>query len=214
MQLTLNQLYEKMQTAMGPSGWWPADSKEEIIIGAILIQNTNWRNADRALGKLREATALDPDQILALSRESLQSLVKPAGFFKNKSKALVSVLSWLQQYDYDYPRICHHFGASLRSHLLKLRGVGPETADVLLTYIFDVPTFISDKYARTLFTQLGVPGLNTYQDLAHYWSTLTDFTPEMAQDFHGLIDEFGKVYFHPASKFKESFLAGDTLVIH
>ncbi|WP_267201415.1 endonuclease III domain-containing protein [Limosilactobacillus kribbianus] len=211
MQLTLTTLYQKMRRQMGPSGWWPADSKEEIIIGAILIQNTNWRNADLALDLLRGKTSLDPDQLLALTPDKLHDLVRPAGFYRNKSRALVSVFSWLQQFDYNYPAIRQRFGEQLRTQLLKLHGIGPETADVLLTYVFEVPTFISDKYARTLFTCLGVTGLISYQQLAKRVSLPTDFTAAMAQDFHGLIDEFGKRYFHPLTKFNDSFLAGDQL---
>lgn len=213
MQLTITQLYEKMRANMGPSGWWPADSKEEIIIGAILIQNTNWRNADRALTLLHNTTGLVPDRILALPPEKLHDLVRPAGFYRNKSRALVSVLTWLAQGNYDYPAIRQRYGAHLRQELRALHGVGPETADVLLTYIFDVPTFISDKYARTLFTCLGVTGLTDYRSLARRCTLPASFTPAMAQDFHGLIDEFGKVYFHPLTKFQESFLAGDTLAL-
>lgn len=213
MQLTITQLYEKMRANMGPSGWWPADSKEEIIIGAILIQNTNWRNADRALTLLRNATGLVPGRILALPPEKLHDLVRPAGFYRNKSRALVSVLTWLAQGNYDYPTIRQRYGAHLRQELRALHGVGPETADVLLTYIFDVPTFISDKYARSLFTCLGVTGLTDYRSFARRCTLPASFTPAMAQDFHGLIDEFGKVYFHPLTKFQESFLAGDTLAL-
>lgn len=213
MQLTITQLYEKIRANMGPSGWWPADSKEEIIIGAILIQNTNWRNADRALTLLRNATGLVPGRILALPPEKLHDLVRPAGFYRNKSRALVSVLTWLAQGNYDYPTIRQRYGAHLRQELRALHGVGPETADVLLTYIFDVPTFISDKYARSLFTCLGVTGLTDYRSLARRCTLPASFTPAMAQDFHGLIDEFGKVYFHPLTKFQESFLAGDTLAL-
>lgn len=122
-------------------------------------------------------------------------------------------MSWLQHGNYDYPAICRHYGSQLRNELRKLHGVGPETADVLLTYVFDVPTFISDKYARTLFTCLGVPDLTDYRSLARQCSLPAEFTPAMAKDFHGLIDEFGKVYFHPLSKFQESFLSGDRLII-
>ncbi|MCH3922729.1 endonuclease III domain-containing protein [Limosilactobacillus sp.] len=223
MQITLITLYQKMRRQMGPSGWWPADSKEEIIIGAILIQNTNWRNADQALALLRKETSLNPNQLLALTPDKLHDLVRPAGFYRNKSRALVSVFSWLQsralvsvfswlrQFDYDYPAIRQKYGKGLRTQLLKLHGIGPETADVLLTYVFEVPTFISDKYARTLFTCLGATGLTSYQQLANRVTLPADFTAAMAQDFHGLIDEFGKRYFHPLTKFDDSFLAGDQL---
>lgn len=213
MQLTLTTLYQKMSDEMGPSGWWPGDSREEIIVGAVLIQNTNWRNADQAMTLFRKTTAFDPDCLLALSMDQLQTLVRPAGFYRNKSRALVSVFSWLREWHYDYVAIRQHYGSQLRQRLLKLRGVGQETADVLLTYIFDVPTFIADKYARTLFTQLGVANLTNYQSLARLCQLPAGFAIDMAKDFHGQIDEFGKVYFHPLTKFQDSFLAGDRLIL-
>lgn len=213
MHLTLTQLYHKLRTNMGPSGWWPADSKAEIIVGAILIQNTNWRNADRAVTLFRQRTAFEPTKILALPTEDLQRMVRPAGFYQNKSRSLVNVFSWLSRFDNDYHRIANHYGSNLRKQLLTLRGVGPETADVLLTYIFDQPSFISDKYARTLFTQLGVPHLTNYQSLASQVHLSKAFTVAMAQDFHGQIDEFGKKYLHPVGNFDHSFLAGDQLIL-
>lgn len=213
MLLTLRDLYEKMHQQMGDSGWWPAESKEEIIIGAIMIQNTNWRNADRAVAAFREQTGFAPDKIHHLSTPELQALVRPAGFYKNKSRAVKAIFTWLAQYNYNYQAIARSFGSDLRTELLKLHGIGNETADVLLTYIFEVTTFISDKYARILFTELGVTGLTDYQSLARQVELPHDFTVKEAQDFHGLIDEFGKVYFHPRSKFVQSFLAGDKLIL-
>ena len=169
MKLTITELYEKMHQNMGDSGWWPAESKAEIIIGAIMIQNTNWRNADKAVAGFRKQTNFDPNQIRQLTTAELYDLVRPAGFYKNKSRAVAAVFTWLSQY--------------------------------------------SDKYARVLFTQLGIPNLTNYQSLARQVKLPANFTSAAAQDFHGLIDEFGKVYFHPLTKFQESFLAGDRLIL-
>lgn len=213
MNLTITELYEKMHQNMGNSGWWPAESKAEIIVGAIMIQNTNWRNADKAVAGFRKQTNFDPNKIRQLTTEELQALVRPAGFYKNKSRAVAAIFTWLLQYDNDYQQVCQVLGPKLRQELLKLHGIGDETADVLLTYIFEQPTFISDKYARVLFTQLGVPSLTNYQSLAKQVKLPADFTSTAAQDFHGLIDEFGKIYFHPLTKFQESFLAGDQLIL-
>ena len=80
MELTLEQLYQKMRQEMGPSGWWPADSKAEIIIGAIMIQNTNWQNAARAVPNFRQASEFLPARIQRLSLEQIQDLTRPAGF--------------------------------------------------------------------------------------------------------------------------------------
>lgn len=192
MKLTVLQLYQKMRAEMGPSGWWPADSKEEIIIGAILIQNTNWQNADRARLLFKQLTNFEPSKILELTDEQLQNAVRPAGFYRNKSKSIRSVFTWLAKDNFDYSKIKKSLGTDLRRQLLQLYGVGQETADVLLTYIFEVPTFISDKYARTLFGLLGIKNLTDYHSLAKRYQYHGDFTAAMAKDFHGLIDEFGK----------------------
>lgn len=213
MQLTLRSLYDKLSRNMGPSGWWPADSKAEIICGAILIQNTNWRNADRAVANLRQRTHFNPQQINQLPKDELQSLVRPAGFFHNKTRALQAIFNWLAPYEYDYARVAKTFGGNLRQELLKLPGIGQETADVLRVYVFDQLTFISDKYARTLFAHLGAGNFKDYQALAQQCHLNGQFKVADAQDFHGLIDEFGKQYLRGHGHFNESFLANDQLLL-
>jgi endonuclease-3 related protein len=213
MQLTLRSLYDKLSQNMGPSGWWPADSKTEIICGAILIQNTNWRNADRAVANLRQHTHFDPHQINQLPKDELQSLVRPAGFFHNKVRALQAIFKWLASYEFDYARVAKSFGSNLRQELLKLPGIGQETADVLRVYVFDQAAFVSDKYARTLFAHLGAGNFKDYQALAQQCQLNGQFTVADAQDFHGLIDEFGKQYLRGHDHFNESFLANDQLLL-
>lgn len=213
MKLTLYELYQKMLTGMGPTNWWPADSKAEIIIGAIMIQNTTQANAERAVANFKAATKFDPNAIRRLPTDELQTIIRPAGFFKNKSRAVQTVFDWTKTFADDYDQIKQHFGSELRKELLKLHGIGPETADVLLIYVFDTPTFVSDKYARTLFEQMGISGLQKYQDLAKIVKLDARFTVKDAQEFHGLIDEFGKQWLHPIEKFHESFLADDQLLL-
>ena len=212
MELTLYELYQKMLAHMGPTNWWPADCKEQIMIEAVLIQNTTEANATRASQLIREATAYDFECIVQLDSKILEDLVRPAGFMKNKSRAIQGLAKWYLDHDADPQGICQGYGSRLREALLGLHGVGPETADVLLTYIFDQPQFVADKYARTLFGLLGVEGLRDYQTLAKRLHRLPEpFTFADAQEFHGLIDEFGKAHFRPLEKFEASFLAGDRL---
>lgn len=209
MALSVYDLYQKMLAHMGPTNWWPADSKQQIIIEAILIQNTTERNALVASSLIRQETAYNFEKIQELSTDKLEELVRPAGFMKNKSKAIKTITQWYLSYDEDSEAIVAQYGETLRNTLLQLHGVDPETADVLLTYIFDQPKFIADKYARTLFGLLGVEGLTTYQSLNRQLSQLPEpFTYQDAQEFHGLIDEFGKAYFHPIDNFQDSFLMG------
>lgn len=214
MNLTIHDLYQKMLHSMGPTWWWPAHSKNEIICEAILIQNTNAENAERATAQLRKATKFNGRKILAIPMEHLQELVRPAGFFKNKSRAIHKFFQWYSQYNFLYTKVVRSFNVSaLREELLKRRGIGNETADVLLTYVFDYPTFISDKYARTLFSHLGVTGLTDYDSLAKQCQLTSQFSIGDAQEFHGLIDEFGKKYLRRQDRFNQSFLNGDRLTL-
>lgn len=199
-------LYKEMFSKMGPQYWWPADSKMEIVIGAILVQNTNWNNVDMALTNLRDETQLDVKQILALSDDELQTLIRPSGFYVNKSKSLRAVLSWFDQHQCNFKQMAAEYGHRLRETMLELPGVGEETADSLLVYVFDQPAFIADKYARTLFTFIGFRGLQNYHKLQKRIVLPESFSYKDAQEFHGLIDEFGKQYLKDKRQFKESFL--------
>lgn len=213
MSLTLYQLYQKMLTEMGPTGWWPADSKNEIICEAILIQNTNAENAERAAANLRDQTQFDGQHLLDLSPQQLQGAIRPAGFYKNKSRSIHEFFEWYARFDFDDREVVKEYGTKLRKQLLKMRGIGDETADVLLTYVFDQPTFVSDKYARTLFTHLGIAGLADYSALAKKCRLGNEFSAADAREFHGLIDEFGKHYLRRQDQFEQSFLMGDQLIL-
>ncbi|ULG72314.1 endonuclease III domain-containing protein [Macrococcus brunensis] len=191
--MTSRELYELMFQEMGPQGWWPADDEIEMMIGAILVQNTSWTNVEKSLIRLKNATQFNPEQLAVLTPEELQELIRPSGYFKNKSKALIGLFEWLKQFNYDYDSINEHFGASLRSELLKLHGVGPETADVLLVYLFGRVEFIPDSYTRRLYKQLGYANTDSYNAFKKE-VRIDDFTNNEAKEFHGLLDEFGKKY--------------------
>ncbi|BCA85699.1 endonuclease III [Enterococcus saigonensis] len=204
MKQQVYALYQKMFQKMGPQGWWPADSKEEIILGAILVQNTNWQNAAISLKNLKAVTGFSSSQIASLSIENLQELIRPSGFFKSKSQAIHEIFTWLIPFNSNFLKVKNYYGKSLRKKLLSFHGIGEETADVLLLYVFDVSVFVADTYARRLFTQLGTPELHNYQSLKKLVD-LSRFTLVEAQEFHGLIDEFGKVFLK-RNTFETSFL--------
>lgn len=193
MKLTIEELYNHLYNHLGPQGWWPAEDKIEIIIGAILVQNTNWRNVERSLSNIRIATQFNPEELLKLSEAELQELIRPSGFYKNKARAINAVITWLQEHHYDFKAIDRLYTTELRNELLKLRGIGFETADVLLVYVFDRVVFIADTYTRRLFTALGVQSKD-YRDLYSKVKLPEHFTTVHAQEFHGLLDEFGKRY--------------------
>ena len=206
-KLAIRKLYDTLLNEMGPQGWWPAESKVEIILGAILVQNTNWRNVDKSLNNLKSATVFLPEEILRLPVAKLEELIRPSGFYRNKARAIQASFQWFDHHNWDYQAIQNEYGKQLRNELLKLPGVGFETSDVFRVFIFDQPAFIADAYARRLFSWLTDKSYATYQSLYQDIVLPDDFTYEEAQEFHGLIDEFGKLYLNKNGQVKENFLS-------
>ncbi|WP_203627292.1 endonuclease III domain-containing protein [Lacticaseibacillus mingshuiensis] len=209
-ELTLPALYHKL-AQQGPSGWWPADSKYEILVGAILVQNTNWTNVAKSLANLRASTEFDPAKLAAMSQEALIEQIRPSGFYQNKSRALLALFAWLKRRDFDLPAIAQTPLDQLRPQLLALPGIGQETADAMLLFVFDQSVFVADTYARRLFTWLGQPTA-TYSALKAKTHEVDAWPLHDAQELHGLIDNFGKTVKDPAT-FAASSLAGMTLVL-
>lgn len=204
--LTTEELYETLLEHMGPQHWWPAESSEEMMLGAILVQNTNWKNADMALLRLKEKTNFNPQKILSLPLTELQETIRSSGFYRNKGKAIHALFQWLNQFNFDYENIAQHYGDNLRRELLKIRGIGSETADVLLVYIFKGIEFIPDSYTRRLYSKLGYAHTESYDKFKKQISLPPHFTNQDANEFHALLDNFGKNYFNGNGTQKYTFL--------
>lgn len=204
------EVYEQLKKNMPERIWWPAESKWEIIIGSILVQNTNWGNVEYSLHNLREKTQFEPERVAALPLEEIQDLIRPSGFFINKGRAIKEIFLWMQTFNFDLPAIEAQYGEALRKQLLSLRGVGEETADVLLVYVFDGVAFIADRYAQRLFTRLGVEDVDSYKKLKKRVYLPEDFSTAKAKEFHGLIVDFGKDYLKNDEVWAASFLSDFT----
>ncbi|MGT2665709.1 deoxyribonuclease I [Streptococcus rifensis] len=211
--MTIYTLYQSLLEHIGHQGDWPAKSPEELIAGAILVQNTRWENAQLSLARLSQKTNGNFKDLYHLPIQELQDLIKSSGFAKNKSRALHDLFCWLQQYAFDYETIAQSHGVNLRNELLKLFGIGQETADVLLLYIFNRPVFIADNYARQLFSYLTGTDFPDYTSLSKLIN-LQEFTLEEAQQFHILIDEFGKHYCKSNTGIQTSFLQTKSLIVN
>ena len=146
----------------GEQNWWQSDNKIEDLVSTILIQRTTEKNAKLALAGLMDVMTVEG--ILALPLEELQERIRPAGFFKQKSQTIKGLLIWLREVG-GFEVLSKIGTEELRKQLLELKGIGPETADVLLLYLFDRPVFISDEYARRLFRRLGFGNFDTYNDM-------------------------------------------------
>lgn len=196
--MDLPALYDALYDTYGDQGWWPGRSDWEILFGSVLIQNTNWRNVDRAIANLTAATGMMPDRLRALAPEKLQELIRPAGFFTRKAATIGHLLDWLGQYDDDLPRIRRVDPATVRQELVTLGGIGNETADDILLYVLGFPTVIIDTYTRRFFKRLGIALPAQYAaaqaDIARQWPA---WTLRTAQNFHALIIRAEKEKYTP-----------------
>ncbi|HDC3087177.1 TPA: endonuclease III domain-containing protein, partial [Staphylococcus aureus] len=190
--LGTDELYKVLYEHLGPQFWWPADNDIEMMLGAILVQNTRWRNAEIALNQVKEHTHFNPNHILELPIETLQSLIHSSGFYKSKSLTIKTLLTWLARHHFNYQEINERYKGGLRKELLSLKGIGSETADVLLVYIFGRIEFIPDSYTRKIYDKLGYENTKNYDQLKKVVTLPNHFTNQDANEFHALLDVFGK----------------------
>jgi endonuclease III related protein len=144
-------MYRKLSRAWGRQHWWPAETPFEVIVGAILTQNTSWTNVERALASLRAAGTLNIAGIRALSLPKLQRLTRSSGYFRQKARRLKNFVAFLDaRYGGSLERMFATPTAQLRTELLALNGIGPETADSILLYASNHPIFVVDAYTRRI----------------------------------------------------------------
>ncbi len=188
----LEALYRRLYAAYGPQYWWPADSPFEMMVGAILTQNTAWTNVEQALQNLKQSKALHVHAIIELADEKLAALIRPSGYFNIKTKRLKNYARWFVDAGCFRTLKCLD-DEVLRRHLLSVNGIGPETADTILLYAFERPLFVIDIYARRLFKKLTlISGDEPYATLRlAFASVLADDVP-MLQEYHALIVRHGK----------------------
>jgi len=150
-------VYRKLYSAFGPQHWWPGDTQFEVIVGAILTQNTAWTNVEKAIGNLKKALALrSPSAMMRLPTRKLAELIRPAGYYNIKAKRLKNFLSFLELgYGASLKALGRLDTRELRYELLGVNGIGPETCDSILLYAFGRPVFVVDAYTKRVFSRHG-----------------------------------------------------------
>ncbi len=141
-------------TAYGPQHWWPARTRFEVMIGAVLTQNTAWTNVEQAMAQLRAAVPLTASDLLALPPDRLEQLIRPSGYFRLKTRRLRSLCQWFVAAG-EFSALDRLPTTELRPKLLAVHGVGHETADSILLYAFERPVMVVDAYTRRIFSRLG-----------------------------------------------------------
>jgi len=186
----LEKIYQTLYSHYGDLCWWPANTPFEVMAGAILTQNTAWTNVEKALERFNGN--LSPGQILNLPIEELEEIIRPAGFYRQKSRYLKAVTEWFMKYDYDIDLIKSRSLPDIRSELLQVRGVGNETADSILLYAFDFPTFVVDAYTMRFFNRFPINAGKTYMEVKNFCEGELPRNAEVYNHFHALIVHNGK----------------------
>lgn len=190
----LQGLYAALHRAYGPQHWWRAETPFEMMAGAVLVQNTNWQHAARpAVAALKEARLLSPAKIAALPSARLASTIRSSGTHRVKAKRLKALSRWLLERG-GVAKAGRLETDALRSSLLGVHGIGPETADCILVYVFERPVFIADAYARRLFGRLGF-GLkpDSYEPVRRQVEAVAGMGAAAYNEFHALIVRHAKV---------------------
>jgi endonuclease-3 related protein len=150
-------IYHRLLSFFGEQGWWPAETPFEVMVGAILTQNTAWRNVEHAIARLKEAGVLTPEGLHRIPERRLARLIRPAGYYNVKAKRLKALIAFLtREYGGDLQRMFRERLAPLRERILMVKGVGPETADSILLYAGEKPIFVIDAYTKRILSRHGM----------------------------------------------------------
>jgi len=185
-------VYEHLFAAYGPQHWWPADSAFEVMVGAVLTQNTAWTNVERALQRLAERIPLRAESILELPHAELADALRSAGYFNVKARRLRSFCDGYLEAG-GLEGLSALATPHLRRQLLGMHGVGPETADDMLLYAFGRPVFVVDAYTRRVFARLGLIEHETgYETLRAAFEDALGPDADLFNEYHALIVRHGK----------------------
>jgi endonuclease III related protein len=190
----LEAYYEVLLRRFGPQRWWPARTRLEVILGAILTQNTTWQNAARAISRLRDAGLLRWTRLRQASVSQLETCVRPAGYFRQKARAIRTFTEWLDATHHgSLDALFRQQPDHARAQLLALRGLGPETADAILLYAGKLPFFVADAYTRRVLARHKlISQADGYQAAQEFLHNHLPADEGLYNEFHALLVETGK----------------------
>ena len=192
----LELIYRKLYSHFGAQYWWPAKSRFEVIVGAILTQNTNWQDVEKAIKNLKKAKALNAQKLHRMPKEKIARLIRPSGFFNIKSGRLKEFLRFFfENYNGDIRRLIKQDKQILREQLLSVKGIGPETADSILLYALDKPVFVVDAYTRRVLARHKIIAQDAdYDEVQNLFSKNLKIEVKLFNEYHALIVRLAKVY--------------------
>ena len=192
----LHDIYRSLNKAFGPQHWWPGDTPFEIAVGAILTQNTNWGNVEKAIQNLKSRDALSVKVIHEIPVNELAELIRPAGYFNIKAQRLKSFINFLMmEYHGSMKKMKSGEVQLLRMQLLAVNGIGPETADSILLYALEKPVFVIDAYTkRVLSRHCILDDSRSYDEFQAFFHASLEKDVQLFNEYHALFVKVGKMY--------------------
>jgi len=199
--------YGALYDAFGPQKWWPARTRFEVIVGAILTQNTAWSNVEKAIKELKKAGVLTPKRLSALAQNELAELIRPSGYFNIKAKRLRNFLDFLfEEFDGSLNRLFKKSPpGELRRRILSVNGIGPETADSILLYAGGRAEFVVDAYTKRVFSRHGLISKEAgYEEVKALFMDNLPRDERLFNEYHALLVRLGKNFCRPRNPLCEA----------
>ncbi|MFZ3384763.1 MAG: endonuclease [Candidatus Methanoperedens sp.] len=184
----MKKIYDLLLGELGHRNWWPADTPFEVVIGAVLTQQTRWENVERAIKNLKDHSLLEADPLSKVKTEELEELIRCTGFYRQKAMRLKNISAFFNK----NPDILEKSSGELRKVLLSLNGIGEETADSIVLYAADKPKFVIDAYTKRMCKCIGIEG--DYGKLQSIFEGSLPMDVPLYKEFHALIVEYGKQF--------------------
>jgi len=193
-QNILLKIYNSLYNYFGPLNWWPGDTPFEIMVGAILTQNTSWSNVEKAINNLKKENLLEPRKLYRINQEELAQLIKPSGYYNIKARRLKNFVNiFVNDFEGSAEKMFSGDIRELRKKLLNLNGIGPETADSILLYAGKKPFFVVDAYTKRIFSRHKLISKDsTYYQIQEFFIKNLDRDVKLFNEFHAQIVMLGK----------------------
>jgi endonuclease-3 related protein len=201
-QKILTEIYDLLYARFGPQHWWPGRSVLEIIVGAVLTQNANWKNVEKAIRNLKNARSLSIRRLYDIDVPDLAKLIRPAGYYNLKAVRLKNFINCLvEDFDGGLSAMRKLDIQSLREKLLSINGIGPETADSILLYAFEKPVFVIDAYTARVAVRHRLIGSDIgYESLRDFFQSNLPQETRLFNEYHALLVRVGKEFCRPRPK--------------
>ena len=190
----LLKIYNSLYNYFGPLNWWPGDTPFEIMVGAILTQNTSWSNVEKAINNLKKENLLEPRKLYHVNQEELAQLIKPSGYYNIKARRLKNFVNiFVNDFEGSAEKMFSGDGRELRKKLLNVNGIGPETADSILLYAGKKPFFVVDAYTKRIFSRHKLISKDfTYYQIQEFFNQNLDQDVKLFNEFHAQVVMLGK----------------------